>query len=61
MFPIQNLTCFIRYGKLPPQLNSPNTATLIQRGGGTGPLKPRQPSFFIKNQGANSGSEISGR
>jgi len=46
------LTCFIRYGKLSPQFNSPNTATLIQRGGGTGPVKPRQPSFvYLKPLG----------
>ena len=35
----RKLTAFIHYGKLPPQFNSPKTATLIQRGGGTRPCE----------------------
>ncbi len=38
-----------------PTLTTEYCNTLIQRGGGTGPLKPRQPD---ESQGANSGSII---
>jgi hypothetical protein len=37
------LTSLIAHGNIPPAIQ-PATATLIQRGGGTGPMKPRQPS-----------------
>src|SRR5574341_894822 len=52
----------------PQQFNSPD-GTLIQRGGGTGPAKPRQPSgeeirdwydksLFFNQRGANSGRRM---
>jgi hypothetical protein len=35
--------------------NSISTSVLIQRGGGTGPMKPRQPDWLQPIFGANSG------
>jgi len=35
--------------------NSISTSVLIQRGGGTGPVKPRQPDWVKPIFGANSG------
>ncbi len=40
---IPNLTPDARRGIMPPSTEYAPNGTLIQRGGGTGPLKPRQP------------------
>jgi len=41
----QLLTIYLQHGIIPHVKSIAHNGTLIQRGGGTGPVKPRQPTY----------------
>lgn len=50
----KHLTSIFHYDTLFLLVISPTSGTLIQRGGGNGPMKPRQPKDITVFEGANS-------